>query len=40
MAALTHDHILTIHHVGEDHSVPFLVMPLLQGESLQGGDEP
>jgi serine/threonine protein kinase len=35
MASLTHDHILTIHHVAEDRAVPFLVMPLLQGESLE-----
>jgi serine/threonine protein kinase len=33
MATLTHDHVLAIHHVGEDHGVPFLAMPLLQGES-------
>jgi formylglycine-generating enzyme required for sulfatase activity len=31
---LSHDHIITIHHVGEDNGVPFLVMPLLQGEPL------
>jgi serine/threonine protein kinase len=35
MATLTHDHVLAIHHVGEDHGVPFLAMPLLQGESLE-----
>jgi serine/threonine protein kinase len=34
MAALTHDHILAIHHIGEDRSILFLAMPLLQGESL------
>src|SRR5262249_47571358 len=33
-AALTHDNIVTIHHVGEEHGVPFLVMPLLEGETL------
>jgi serine/threonine protein kinase len=35
MAALTHDHILAIHHIGEDRGVLFLAMPLLQGESLE-----
>jgi serine/threonine protein kinase len=34
MAALTHDHILVIHHVGEDRGILFLAMPLLHGESL------
>jgi hypothetical protein len=34
MAALTHDNILAIHQVGADGAVPFLAMPLLQGESL------
>jgi serine/threonine protein kinase/WD40 repeat protein len=34
-AALAHDHIITVHHVGEENGVPYLVMPLLQGESLQ-----
>ncbi len=33
-AAVEHDHIIAIHFVGEDRGVPFLVMPLLQGESL------
>ena len=33
-AALTHDNIIPIHSVGEDNGVPFLVMPLLDGESL------
>ena len=33
-AAIEHDHIVTIHHVGEEGGVPFLVMPLLKGESL------
>ncbi len=33
-AALTHDHIVAIYHVGEDRGVPFLAMPLLKGESL------
>ena len=34
MAALDHDHIVTIYQVGEDAGVPFLAMPFLQGESL------
>jgi WD40 repeat protein len=34
-AAISHDHIITVHHVGEENGVPFLVMPFLQGESLQ-----
>jgi WD40 repeat protein len=34
-AAVEHDHIVTILHVGEDHGMPFLVMPLLRGESLE-----
>jgi WD40 repeat protein len=33
-AAIEHDHIVAIYHVGEDRGVPFLVMPLLKGESL------
>jgi hypothetical protein len=33
-AALEHDHIVTIHHVGEDRGVPFLAMQLLRGETL------
>jgi len=33
-AALAHDHVVTIHHVGEDRGVPFLAMQFLQGESL------
>jgi serine/threonine protein kinase len=35
VAALSHDHIVTILDVGEERGVPFFVMPLLQGESLQ-----
>lgn len=35
MASLTHDHILAVHHVGEEGAVPFLAMPLLKGESLE-----
>jgi serine/threonine protein kinase len=34
-AAVEHDHIVTIHQVGEDRSIPFIAMPLLRGESLQ-----
>jgi hypothetical protein len=34
-AAVEHDHIVTILHVGEDQGMPFLVMPLLRGESLE-----
>jgi tRNA A-37 threonylcarbamoyl transferase component Bud32 len=33
-ATLQHDHIVTVHHVGEANGVLFLTMPLLQGESL------
>ncbi len=33
-AAIEHDHVVTILHVGEDGGVPFLVMPLLKGENL------
>jgi hypothetical protein len=34
MAALDHDHVVTVHQVGEDAGVPFVAMQLLQGESL------
>ena len=34
-AALQHDHILPIYHVGDEGGVVFLVMPLLQGETLE-----
>ena len=34
-AAIEHEHIITIHQVGEDRGVPFLAMPLLQGETLE-----
>jgi serine/threonine protein kinase len=33
-AAVKHDHIVTIHQVGEDHGVPFLAMEFLKGETL------
>jgi serine/threonine protein kinase len=33
-AAVEHENVVPIHHVGEDEGVPFLVMPLLKGESL------
>jgi serine/threonine protein kinase len=33
-AALQHDHIVTVYHVGEDRGVLFLAMQLLQGETL------
>jgi hypothetical protein len=34
-AAVVHDNIVTIHHVGEERGLPFLVMQLLEGETLQ-----
>ncbi|MEZ6149820.1 MAG: protein kinase [Pirellulaceae bacterium] len=34
MAAVISDHIVAIYQVGEHSQIPFLVMPLLQGESL------
>jgi tRNA A-37 threonylcarbamoyl transferase component Bud32/TolB-like protein len=33
-AAVVNDHIVPIYHVGEDHDVPYLAMPVLSGESL------
>ena len=35
VAALSHDHIIAIHEVHECDGLPFLVMPLLSGETLQ-----
>ncbi len=34
MAAVVNDHIVPIHQVGEHKQIPFLAMPLLQGENL------
>ena len=34
MATLEHDHIVTIHQVGEQGGTPYFVMPLLRGVSL------
>ena len=34
-AAIQHDHIVTIHQVGEDRGIPYLAMQLLQGETLE-----
>jgi formylglycine-generating enzyme required for sulfatase activity len=34
-AALDHQHIVPIHQVGEENSVPFIVMPVLKGETLE-----
>ena len=33
-ASVEHDHIVTIHQVGDERGVPFIAMPLLRGESL------
>jgi serine/threonine protein kinase len=33
-AAIEHDHIVTIHQVGEDRGLPYLAMQLLKGEPL------
>lgn len=35
VASIDHDNIVPIHHVGEDNGIPYFVMPLLKGESLQ-----
>lgn len=34
-AAVEHDHVVAVYQVGEDGDAPFLVMPLLRGESLE-----
>ncbi len=34
-AMFEHDHVVTIHQIGEDRGIPYLVMPLLQGETLE-----
>jgi serine/threonine protein kinase/endo-alpha-1,4-polygalactosaminidase (GH114 family) len=34
IAALEHPHVIAIYHVGEVNGLPFLAMPLLQGETL------
>ena len=33
-AAIKHDHVVTIHQVGEDRGAPFLAMEFLEGETL------
>jgi tRNA A-37 threonylcarbamoyl transferase component Bud32 len=33
-AAITHDHIIHIYQVGEDHGTPYMAMQLLEGEPL------
>jgi hypothetical protein len=33
-ASIEHPHVLTIHQVGEDHGLPFIVMQYLQGSTL------
>lgn len=35
IAALAHDHIVPIFQVGEESGIPYLVMPVLSGESLE-----
>jgi len=35
MAALEHDHVVSVYQVGEDRGFPYLAMKLLQGESLE-----
>jgi TPR repeat protein len=34
-AALDHEHIVPVHDLGEENGAPFLVLPLLKGESLE-----
>jgi hypothetical protein len=33
-AAIEHENVVPIHHVGEESGLPFIVMPLLRGETL------
>ena len=33
-AAIEHDHVVPVYQVGEDAGVPFIAMPLLQGQTL------
>lgn len=33
-AKIEHEHVVPIHHVGDDQGIPFLVMPLLKGNTL------
>jgi serine/threonine protein kinase len=33
-AAVEHEHVVPVYHVGEDNGVPFIAMQLLRGESL------
>ncbi len=35
MAAVTHDHIVSVFGVGEESGTPYMAMPLLEGESLE-----
>jgi urea transport system substrate-binding protein len=35
-ASVKDDHVVTVYHVGQDGSVPFLAMEYLEGETLQG----
>jgi hypothetical protein len=34
-AALTSDHVVPIYEIGEDHGLPFVVMPFLSGQTLR-----
>jgi serine/threonine protein kinase len=36
MAAIEHDHVVAVYQVGEEDGLPYLAMPLLQGETLHG----